>query len=118
MKNPCIFANTKHNNIMKNTINHNGIAVINLESIRSAKYDETIERLGEHSNTCFICGKRTWKNQWVHFTTAGFIVPKDIDETELEFRNLESQGCFPVGSECAKKIGTDFVFIIADNETI
>ena len=109
---------TQNNNIMKNTINHNGIEVIDLDSIRSAKYDDTIERLGEHSNTCFVCGKRTWKNQWVHFTTAGFLVPKDIDETELEFRNLESQGCFPVGSECAKKIGTDFVFVLADNETI
>ena len=33
---------------MKKTINHNGIEVIDLDSIRSAKYDETIERLGEH----------------------------------------------------------------------
>ncbi len=33
----------------------------------------------------------------------------DIDETELQFRNLESQGCFPIGSECAKKVGRQFL---------
>lgn len=95
---------------MKKTINHNGIDVIDLDSIRSSKYDENIERYGDDVNTCFICGKPTAKNLYIHFSTAGFIVPADIDETELDFRNLESQGCFPVGSECAKKIGKIFVF--------
>lgn len=94
---------------MKNTINHNGIDVIKLSSIRSTKYDDNVERLGEHSDTCFICGKRTAQNTFVHFTTRGFLIPADIDETELEFRNLESQGCFPIGSECAKKVGKQFL---------
>jgi len=94
---------------MKNTINHNGIEVIKLNSIRSAKYDDNVERHGEHSNTCFICGKPTGSHWFVHFTTRGFLIPADIDETELEFRNLESQGCFPIGSECAKKVGRKFL---------
>lgn len=94
---------------MKNTINHNGIEVIELNSIRSAKYYDNLERLGEHSNTCFVCGKQTAKNTFVHYTVEGFLIPADIDETELEFRNLESQGCFPIGSECAKKVGRHFI---------
>lgn len=97
---------------MKNTINHNGIEIIELDSIRSAKYDDTIERLGDHSNTCFICGKPTAKNTFVHLATSGHLVPADIDETELQFRNLESQGCFPIGSECAKKVGKKFLLNI------
>lgn len=109
MKNGCIFANTKHNNIMKKTINHNGIEVIDLESIRSAKYDDNIELLGEHSNTCFICGKRTWKNGWVHYTTDGYLVPKNLNDDQFD-----SQGFFPIGSECAKKIGSDFVSYLED----
>ncbi len=94
---------------MKNTINHNGIEVIELNSIRSTKYYDNLERLGEHSNTCFVCGKQTAKNTFVHYTVEGFLIPADIDETELEFRNLESQGCFPIGSECAKKVGRHFI---------
>lgn len=94
---------------MKNTMNHNGIEVINLESIRSSKYEDTVERLGEHSDTCFVCGKRTAKNTFVHYTVEGYLIPADIDEIEIEFRNLESQGCFPIGSECAKKVGRQFL---------
>ena len=104
----CIFAK-QNNTIMKNTINHNGIDVIELNSIRSTKYYDNVERLGEHSNTCFVCGKQTAKNTFVHYTVEGFLIPADIDETELEFRNLESQGCFPIGSECAKKVGRHFI---------
>jgi hypothetical protein len=99
----------KKTNHMKNKINHNGIEVINLESIRSSKYEDTVERLGEHSDTCFVCGKRTAKNTFVHYTVEGYLIPADIDEIEIEFRNLESQGCFPIGSECAKKVGRQFL---------
>jgi hypothetical protein len=94
---------------MKNTINHNGVEVIRLDSIRSTKYDDNVERLGEHSDTCFVCGKRTAKNTFVHFTTRGFLIPANIDESQLDQFNLESQGCFPIGSECAKKVGRNFL---------
>ena len=94
---------------MKNTINHNGIEVIDLYSIRSTKYEDNIERLGDHSDTCFVCGKRTAIKMSVHYTVEGYLIPADIDETELQFRNLESQGCFPIGSECAKKVGKHFL---------
>jgi hypothetical protein len=97
------------------TTPHNGINVIELGSIRSAKYDDNVERHGEHSNTCFICGKPTAQRSFVHFTTDGFLIPTNIDETDLGQFDLESQGCFPIGSECAKKIDREFVITYDNN---
>ena len=95
---------------------HNGINVIDLELIRSAKYDDNVERFGDHSHTCFVCGKPTAKRSFIHFTTDGLLVPANIDQSDLAKYDLESQGCFPIGSECAKKVGPEFV-VTYDNES-
>lgn len=94
---------------MTQTINHNGIEVIELDSIRSNKYDDNIERLGDHSNTCFICGKPTAKNLYVHYSTDGHLIPINVKFDQMVKCNIESQGFFPIGSECAKKIGKSFI---------
>jgi hypothetical protein len=91
------------------TTPHNGINVIELDSVRSAKYDDNVERHGEHSHTCFICGKPTAQRSFVHLTTSGFLIPAELDENDLGQHDLESQGCFPIGSECAKKVGREFI---------
>lgn len=61
------------------------------------------------SNTdgCEYCGKKTGENPlYVHVTYVGTCVPNDVTEEELE--NVEqSQGCWPIGSECAKHLFGD-----------
>jgi hypothetical protein len=32
-----------------------------------------------------------------------------LDHDDLEYFDMESQGCFPIGSECAKKLGSKFL---------
>jgi hypothetical protein len=91
------------------TIRHNGIEVIELDSVRSAKYDDNIDRHGDHSHTCFICGKPTTSKTFVHYTTDGFLIHADLDQDDLEFFDVESQGLFPIGSDCAKKVGSEFI---------
>lgn len=79
---------------------------IPLQEVRSPQYDATVERIGEHSDTCFICGKRTAgkaSTKHVQYLTNGNIV-----STMEELDN--SQGCFPVGPECAKKLIISFAF--------
>lgn len=80
---------------------------IPLDEVRSEKYDANIERYGEDSNSCFICGKRI-KNmetaKEVHFLTNGNIVSYSGDDVD------NSQGFFPVGSDCAKKLVVQFAF--------
>jgi hypothetical protein len=91
---------TKPNNMT--TINKtNAISEINLYSVRSSRYDDNVERLGDHSDTCFLCGKRTSEDLFVHYTSCG--------ELTNDNSHPESQGCFPIGPECAKKLPKDFV---------
>ena len=81
---------------------------IYLEDVRSAKYDDNVERLGEHSDTCFLCGKRTAENYYVHFTTDGSFTNNP--------EHPDSQGLFPVGNECRKKLPADFITTMPVNQ--
>jgi hypothetical protein len=94
---------------MKKIRIHEGFKVIDLEKVRSAKYEENIERYGEHANTCFLCGKQTAEKLHVNCSTDGFLIPFGADDTDLWLRGIESQGYFPVGAECAKKAGRNYV---------
>jgi len=81
------------------------IIEIPLEEVRSEQYDNNIENFGEHSDTCFICGKRTnGDTKMVHYLTNGNIVSYYGDDIE------GSQGAFPVGKDCAKKLVIQFAF--------
>jgi hypothetical protein len=82
------------------------IIEIPLDEVRSKDYEKNIERLNEDSDTCFICGKRIkpGREKWVHYLTNGNLVSYDGDDIE------NSQGHFPVGPDCAKKLVIKFAF--------
>lgn len=80
---------------------------IPLDEIRSEDYEKNINRFGDHSNTCFICGKRIKnidKAKMVHYLNTGNIVSHEGNDVE------NSQGFFPVGNDCAKKLIIQFTF--------
>jgi hypothetical protein len=82
------------------------IIYVPLEEIQSKNYDANVSKYGEHSDTCLICGKRTANKKntkSVHYLTTGEIVSTMEDHEN-------SQGCFPVGAECAKKLVIKFAF--------
>lgn len=57
---------------------------------------------------CEHCGKKVGKNPlFVHIEIGGDIVPNSISEEELKEVGKESQGCFPIGNGCAKKLFGD-----------
>lgn len=59
-----------------------------------------------NENQCCLCGKKVGKNpSYVHYLTNGNITSEQ-DDSKIP----NSQGCFPVGSECAKKLPAVFVF--------
>lgn len=82
------------------------IIEIPLEEVRSEQYEDNIKRYGDHDNSCFICGKRitSGKERMVHLLTNGNIVSYGSEDIE------NSQGFFPVGSDCAKKLTINFTF--------
>ena len=83
------------------------IIEIPLQEIQSENYYNNIEKYGEDSNTCICCGKRikTYpKCDFVHLLTNGNIVSYSGDDIE------NSQGFFPIGKDCAKKLIITFTF--------
>lgn len=78
-----------------------------LEEVRANNYETNIEKYGDHIDTCFICGKRIknfQKAKQVHYLNTGEIVSHSGDDIE------GSQGFFPVGNDCAKKLIIQFSF--------
>lgn len=58
----------------------------------------------KHVDVCFLCGRGLTEKArnngwWVHLTEAGELAARD-EGWDVE----DSQGAFPVGSECAKKV--------------
>ena len=83
------------------------IIEIPLEEIQSENYYQNIEKFGDDSNTCICCGKRikTYPDcKFVHYLTNGNIVSYSGDDIE------NSQGFFPIGNDCAKKLVITFTF--------
>ncbi len=71
---------------------------INLDSIVT-KHRRSV---GEYS--CLFCGKEIKKQEYfVHLLTNGCLINTDQEVAG-------SQGFFPIGSECKKKIPSDFYF--------
>ena len=56
-------------------------------------------------NGCEYCGKKCGKNPiYVHINTNGTILPNDITEDDLDVVGMQTQGCWPLGNGCAKKL--------------
>src|ERR1035437_1366951 len=57
---------------------------------------------------CEYCGKKHGKNPlYVHIMTDGTILPNSITEEDLDIIGEQSQGCWALGSGCAKKLFGD-----------
>lgn len=60
---------------------------------------------GTQSDECEYCGKKCGENPLhVHIMTTGICVPNDITEEDIAQIGQQSQGCFPIGNGCAKKL--------------
>ena len=77
-----------------------------IEIKESKSREANIDRLGDHSDSCIVCGKRTKSDIWVHMNTDWRAVPNDCGEID------DSQGCFPIGPDCAKKIPKNYLWKI------
>ena len=75
---------------------------------RSPKKENNNDTYGEHGSECICCGRpmAAGSVQWVHMNEAWLAVnPKSVTEDNCEEpTGYKSQGCFPIGNECAKKM--------------
>ena len=74
----------------------------------SPKKEDNETRFGIHANSCVCCGKPTDENLFIHASTNWVAVSTDSED--LSEINMESQGFFPIGSNCAKKFTKEFIF--------
>jgi hypothetical protein len=75
--------------------------------------ERNLEKYGDNSDNCICCGKKLNLDScfWVHMNTDWMAVNPSIvnDENCAELTGANSQGCFPIGPDCAKKM-TGFIY--------
>ena len=78
--------------------------------------ERNLDKYGHMTEQCICCGKPMSENHpmgayHVHMNTKGVSVNPEIvtEENIVELTGAESQGCFPIGNDCAKKM-KGFVF--------
>jgi hypothetical protein len=96
-----IFALQTNHKTMKTTIHR--IIEIPIEELQTEHAKNNWANYRE--DQCCLCGKKVGKEpMYVHYLTNGNIVSHSGNDIE------NSQGFFPVGSECAKKLVIQFAF--------
>jgi len=83
---------------------YSGIEFEVCELPESQKKESNLQKHGFHSNSCEVCGKPTSGKFWVEMSTDWLCV-KNPDEKCFE----ESQGSFPIGSECRKLFAPGYI---------
>lgn len=83
------------------------------ELYNSPQRDNNEEKYGTLSdNQCICCMKPMKEGELrvVHMNTDWVAVHKSVTEENCkELTGAESQGCFPIGNSCAKKMPKDFI---------
>ena len=80
----------------------------------SQQRDSNIKRYGDSEYSCICCGKPLKENHnlYVHMNNNWVAVNPNISEEECEkLTGASSQGCFPIGNDCAKKM-VGFVYSV------
>jgi len=87
---------------MKNTIDlHQWLFEIPLDDVRAENYEDK----GGPKEPCICCGKKVPNPKYsVHLLTNGNLISSAED-----FDN--SQGFFPIGATCRKKLPNNFYFV-------
>lgn len=74
----------------------------------SSNRDANLEKYGEHGNQCICCGKimKEGESKMVHMNTDWVAVNPTVvtEENCKELTGADSQGWFPIGNSCAKKM--------------
>lgn len=78
------------------------------ELYQSPMRERNLAKYGDDSDNCICCGKKLNVESalFVHMNTNWVAVNPSIvtDENIIELTGAESQGCFPIGNDCAKKM--------------
>lgn len=83
-----------------------------VELYESEQKEANEAKYGLTSNQCICCGKPMNKNEkfFVHMSTDWMAMHKTIvTEVDAEIEGLKSQGYYPIGNSCAKKMPSAYI---------
>jgi len=69
------------------------------------------ERYGITATSCICCNKPTNEDFFVHMSTEWEVIPALATDEILQQAGIVSQGLFPIGSSCAKKMGDKYIIL-------
>lgn len=78
-----------------------------MELYESPMKEKNKKKYGLSTDQCICCGKpmKSGPKLYVQMNTDWLAVSPTIDEKDfLKYTAAESQGCFPIGNDCAKKM--------------
>lgn len=84
-----------------------------IELYNSPLRDKNEEKYGTTSgNQCICCMKpmKDGETKMVHMTTDWVAINVDTDKNGVINEEHQSQGFFPIGNSCAKKMPKEFIF--------
>lgn len=77
------------------------------ELYESPQREANLEKYGDATDQCICCGKpmKEGEKLYIHMNTDWVAVHPSIDEKDCKkLTGAESQGGFPIGNSCAKKM--------------
>lgn len=83
-----------------------------IELYQSPSKDKNEEKFGHITNQCVCCMKpmASGESKMVHMNTNWMAMHISIvDEKDAEIHGYQSQGYFPIGNSCAKKMAKNYV---------
>jgi hypothetical protein len=83
-----------------------------IELYESPQKEANEDKYGLMSNHCICCGKpmKEGESKLVHMNTYGMVMHNSIiEESDAEIHGYQSQGYFPIGNSCAKKMNKEYI---------
>jgi len=82
-----------------------------IELIETARKESNIDRYGDYLDTCICCGKRTKNAKFqIHMSDNWMVCNLPTEDGFPD--DIDSQGFWIVGNDCAKKFPKEFIFKI------
>lgn len=89
-----------------------------IEIPESTQLEKNLDRYGNKSNSCICCGKPTNQRYWINTVEGPGAIKSNVTDEDLEGLGLHSQGSFPIGSECRKRLPKDYVIDTENNKQL
>jgi len=80
-----------------------------IEFNQTEAYYDNVEKYGYDEDLCICCGKKTKSRYFVNTIEGPEAIKADVTTEDLDALGLYSQGMFPIGSTCLKRMEKSYI---------